>query len=132
MQDQIIPPSSASGNGAGGRIAAIQALRDQRPELGLRGAMEVVDGATTLDDARATVRPAPSVRLPGREPVQLRLRLTRPRVALDQAAEALRRETQALLVRYPLMALDRAALIARRRLRLPAPAEVVITVTMTR
>jgi hypothetical protein len=65
-------------------------------------------------------------------PDDLRVALTAPRLAFDQTGLMLQTEVRALCERYPLMSLDRAALIARRRLRLPPPSEVTITVKMTR
>jgi hypothetical protein len=37
-------------------------------------------------------------------------------------------QVQQLRERYPRMSLDRAALIARRKLRLPPPAEITVTI----
>jgi hypothetical protein len=67
-----------------------------------------------------------------REPDQLRFTLRSPQPTFDQAAEALQRETRALCERYPLMSLDRAALIARRKLRMPPPSELTVTLRLTR
>lgn len=67
-----------------------------------------------------------------REPDQLRLTLhAPPRVSFDQAGLSLQTEVQRLRERYPGMSLDRAALLARRRLRLPPPTEVTVTLTAT-
>jgi hypothetical protein len=52
----------------------------------------------------------------------------RPYATVNGGQErALVAEVQQLRERYPHMSLDRAALIARRKLRLPPPAEITVT-----